>query len=74
MVEIIQAIFEFIVEIFLVWTGEIILYVVTLGKHKPRWNLYTDERPVRFVLFSELSCWLGGAFWIIVIIILAKVL
>jgi hypothetical protein len=34
------------------WMGEIILFALTFGKHKPRWDLYTDDSPSRFVVFS----------------------
>ena len=34
------------------WMGEIILFARTFGKHKSRYDLYTDDSPSRFVLFS----------------------
>ena len=34
------------------WMGEIILFARTFGKHKSRCDLYTDDSPSRFVLFS----------------------
>ena len=33
------------VEMFLCLTGELILFAVTFGYHRPRWDLYTSERP-----------------------------
>ncbi len=56
------------------WSGEIVLFIVTLGKHKPRWDLYTRESPSRFVIFSEISLWIGMAFWMAVIAIAYKIL
>ena len=54
------------------WTGEAVLFVVTLGRHKPRWDLYTKESPVRFVLFSDVSLWIGMAFWVVVVAMLYR--
>jgi hypothetical protein len=62
--EIAEFMFEVIFEFFFSWTGEIVLFLITFGKHKPRWNLYTNERPARFVVFSEISLWIGLVFWI----------
>jgi len=58
------------VEMFLCLTGELVLFAVTLGYHKPRWDLYTSEPPVRFVLLSDVSTWIGVAFWIGVVVVL----
>jgi hypothetical protein len=62
--EVAKFIFHLIFEVVFTWTGEIVLYVLTFGKHKPRRDLYTKESPVRFVLFSEISFWIGIAVWI----------
>ena len=70
--EIIKFFFKFIIDIFFVWTGEIILFLVTLGKHSPRWDLYTKQSPARFVIFSEISCLTGMLFWIVCIVILVR--
>ena len=63
-----------IFEVFLTWTGEIVLFVLTFGKHKPRWDLYTEESPSRFIIFSEISLWIGIAFWIAAIAVTYKLL
>lgn len=36
---VIDFIFWLFFEIFLVWSGEIILFFITLGKHQPKWDL-----------------------------------
>ncbi len=61
------------VEMFLCLTGELVLSMITIGHHKPRWDLYTSERPARFVLFSDVSTWIGFAFWIAVIVVAHRV-
>lgn len=68
--EVIAFIWWLIINIILVWTGEIILFIVTLGMHKPRWDLYTKNSPVKFVIFSELSSYVGILFWIGVLCII----
>ena len=72
--EIAKFLVRFVFEILLTWTGEILLFLITLGRHKPRWDLYTKESPTRFVIFSEISLWIGMAFWIAVIAVSYKLL
>lgn len=69
-----EFLFDVVFGAFFCWTGEIILFVCTFGRRTPRWDLYTRESPTRFVVFSELSTWIGLAFWITVAAILAIVL
>lgn len=64
MAEILISIAKVLVEIPLMWTGEILLYLGSFGKRKPRWNLYADESPSSFVIFTEISLWIGAAFWL----------
>jgi hypothetical protein len=64
---VVESIVHFVCELFLTYTGEIVLYLVTLGKHKPRWDLYAGERFARFAIFAERSMWIGLVFWITVI-------
>jgi len=72
--EIAKFIFRFIFEILFTWTGEIVLYVITFTKHKPRWDLYTEDSLSRFVIFSEISLWIGMPFWIAVVAVTYKLL
>jgi hypothetical protein len=61
---ILQFLFHCFIEIICFFTGEIILYLLTFGYKKPRWNYYTDASPSTSVIMSELSVWIGMAFWI----------
>ncbi len=61
-----EIIFHIIVEIILFYTGEILLFVLTFGHKKPRWDYYAKEKPSKFVIFTEISVWLGFAFWLFV--------
>jgi hypothetical protein len=71
--EIAKFILWVIVDIFLICTGEIVLYVITFGRRKPRWDLYAKEKSYsRFYIFTELSMYVGLAFWIIVIVLVRK--
>ncbi len=63
---ILEFIFRIFVEVCLFYTGEIVLFVLTLGKKKPRWNYYTDVSASKFIIFTEISIWIGIAFWILV--------
>jgi hypothetical protein len=55
-----------IFDVLMVGSGEIVLWIATGGRRAPRWDQYTSERPRRMVVFSELSCWVGIASWLIV--------
>jgi hypothetical protein len=72
--EVAKLILWLIFSFFFAWTGEIVLFVVTLGRHKPRWDLYTKDSPVRFALFSDISLWIGMAFWVVTVAVLYALL
>ncbi len=58
--------FRLVVEIFLFYTGEIVLVILTLGRKKPRWDSYATEKPTRFWVLPELSTFVGVIFWLAV--------
>ena len=64
-----RLLFHLIFDIVFFYTGEIVLYVITFGNKKPRWNYYAEEKPSTFVVFTSLSEWVGFIFWILVIIL-----
>lgn len=70
--EIIKIIFGAILQMFLVATGEAVLFVLTFGRRKPRWDLYTNENFGKFFLFTELSGWVGITFWIATITLIVN--
>lgn len=53
---------QLVIEFILFYTGEIFLFVLTFGSRKPRWNYYTNETALKFVIFTEISTWIGLAF------------
>ena len=63
---ILRFIFELLIEIVFFCTGEIVLFILTFGRRKPRWNYYADESPSKWVVFMEISTWIGIAFWIFI--------
>jgi hypothetical protein len=75
-VDIVEEIAKFflwvVFEVVMVTTGEVVLWVLTGGRRKPRWDLYTSERPARFVVLSEASCWVGMASWLIAIVAICR--
>ena len=73
-VDVVLFMVRIVVEVLFAWTGEVILFVFTLGRHKPRWDLYASDRPIRFVVFSEVSTWIGIAFWLLVAAVVARLL
>ena len=76
--DILGAIGRFIVETLLCdllfYTGEFLLYAITLGRKKVRWDYYISEKSsTKFVVFSEISTWIGFAFWIGLILLIFRV-
>ena len=69
---VLKLLFHFLVEVVLFYTGECVLYVVTFGRKKPRWDYCENERPLSFVVRTEISWWIGFFFWIIVIGLIAR--
>jgi hypothetical protein len=63
---VLRFLFELIVEFFFFYTGEIVLFILAFGKKKPRWNYYADESPSKWAILTELSTWLGIAFWLLI--------
>ena len=49
----------FFLETFLFYTGEIVLFILTFGKKKPRWKYYTDKSASKFIIFTQISLWIG---------------
>jgi len=59
--EILVAFFRTVIEIPIIWIGEIVLFLVTFGRHKPRWDRYLDSGGSDWVFLSEMSFWIGIA-------------
>lgn len=63
---IVRFIFEILIEVVFFYTGEIVIYIITFGRRKPRWDYYVDESASKWVFFSEISTWIGIAFWLFI--------
>jgi hypothetical protein len=70
--EVLEFILRIVFEIFFFYSGEIVLYLLTFGKRKPRWDYYANERASKFVIFTEISMWIGCLAWLIIIVTLTK--
>ena len=71
--EIAKLLFWMVFEVLFLWTGEVVLYIVTLGRRRPRWNLHANkESASKSFVFAELSLWIGIAFWLIVAVLVYK--
>lgn len=73
--EMITTLLEGIVEIllriiggtFLFFTGELILFLFTLGKRTPTWKRDQSEHLAKTFLFMDISILIGFVFWIVVL-------
>lgn len=63
---ILRFLFHLVVEFVLFYSGEIFLFLSTFGKRRPRWDYYVNEPLSKFVIFTEISTWIGFAFWFFV--------
>ena len=68
---VLRLLYWLIVDLFFVWTGEAVLWVVTLGRHAPQWD--RGLQPDALALES-LSFWVGFAFWVVVGVVLFQLL
>jgi hypothetical protein len=55
--DVLRRLFHVVIEIVFFYTGEYVLYVLTFGK-KPRWDFYENEKPLKLVNRTEISCWI----------------
>ena len=60
-------IFGILIEAVFFYTGEIVLFILTFGRKKPRWDYYADVSAPKWVLFTEISTWIGIAFWVVIV-------
>ena len=65
---IVKLIFQFILETICFYTGEIILFILSFGRKKPRWDYYSDAPLSKWIIITEISLWIGAAFWVLIAI------
>ena len=65
---IIQVVFETV----MFYTGEIVLFIITFGRKKPRWDFYSDKKPTTWAVMTEFSALVGLIFWILIIAWIAR--
>jgi hypothetical protein len=52
---------RYLLEIPIIWIGEITLWCITLGARKPRWDCHIADGGGDYVFLSEASFWIGVA-------------
>ena len=57
-----------LIEVICYPTGEIVLYILSFGKKKPRWDYYLNDKPSKFVILTEISVWVGIFFWVSILL------
>lgn len=62
--EIINIFFCVIVAWFLFWTGELLVTIISLGYHKPRWKGYSGEGGLKLASKEIISGSIGFCFWL----------
>ncbi len=59
-----EILFRVLIEFILFYSGEILIFFITFGRRRPRWDYYADDKASKFIILTELSVWLGFAFWL----------
>ena len=54
-----------VIDLFLIWTGEVLLWCFTLGKRKPAFRFWKKEQPSRLPDLLSVSALMGLLFWIV---------
>lgn len=57
--EMVLSMLRYLVEIPLIWIGEIVRFLVSFGRHEPRWDAYVESSGSDFAFFYNLSLWIG---------------
>jgi len=63
---ILRFIFQFILETICFYTGEVVLFILSFGRKKPRWDYYADASLSRWIILTEISLWIGATFWVLI--------
>lgn len=54
-------------EVFIFYTGELVLYALTIGKRQPNWDFMAYEKDSKFTISRDPSTIVGIVFWIVLI-------
>ena len=63
-----QLIADFIIWAMLIWTGEALLFLLSLGRREPRFDFYRDETFFRRLRRRWFSIFAGATFWLLIIV------
>jgi hypothetical protein len=72
--EILKIIFIAVLAAFLFWTGELLIYAITVGRHQPKWKGYKDKTPTKKVLCEVGVGLTGFVLWIAAIPAVMKII
>ena len=61
---IIQILCHVVIEVFFIGTGEIILFIISLGKRKPVWKRESQGGSTKLAILIDLSFIIGFIFWL----------
>ena len=51
-------------------TGDIVLWLITLGKHDPKWRQYRHRSNIGLQIFTEVVFWIGIGTWLLIAFII----
>jgi len=57
--EVVLTLIQILLSVPIMWIGEVSLFVVSLGNHKPKWDVYIHRGSAVFVFLSTVSFWIG---------------
>jgi len=59
LLEVALTLIQILISVPIMWIGEVSLFLVSLGHHKPKWDVYIHRGDGVFVFLSTISFWIG---------------
>lgn len=53
-------------------TGEMIRFMIRMGRYRPQWHLYANTKKGDYTVFNHVSLWIGVGFWVIVFFLISR--
>lgn len=66
----IELILFFLIDVLLLWTGEILVFLCTFGRQRPVFKMWGDKKSDSHARSQNSSVLIGLAFWIVVLLVL----
>ncbi len=69
---IIEILFFLLIDVVCFFTGEIIISTLSFGHRRWRWNYRKNHNLTKTMILTDISVWVGMAFWVTLVIIISN--